>query len=62
MNESLQTIQMLYAAFEKDAQCQLLKGNKAAGARARKNALKLGKELKDFRKKSLEFDPEGKEA
>lgn len=53
---------MLYAAFEKDAQCQLLKGNKAAGARARKNALKLGKELKDFRKKSLEFDPEGKEA
>ena len=33
---------------------QLLKGNKAAGARARKSALEIGKLMKEFRKQSIE--------
>jgi len=42
------------AAFAKDADAQVEKGNKAAGARARKSALTLSKLLKDFRKVSVE--------
>ena len=42
------------AAFAKDADAQVEKGNKAAGARARKSALTLSKFLKDFRKVSVE--------
>ena len=41
-------------AFCKDADAQLLKGNKAAGTRARKSALELGKMMKEFRKVSVE--------
>lgn len=40
--------------FEKNATAQLEKGNKAAGARARKNALELMKAMKEFRKLSVE--------
>ena len=36
-------------AFVVNADAQLEKGNKAAGARARKAALALMKDLKDFR-------------
>ena len=42
------------AAFEVNAEAQVVKGNKAAGARARKAALALMKDLKEFRKVSNE--------
>ena len=42
------------AAFSKDAEAQLVKGNKAAGTRARKSALEISKLMKEFRKASLE--------
>ena len=42
------------AAFSKDAEAQLVKGNKAAGTRARKSALEIGKMMKEFRKVSIE--------
>ncbi|MDD7456498.1 MAG: histone H1 [Bacteroidales bacterium] len=40
-------------SFVVNADAQLEKGNKAAGARARKAALALMKDLKDFRKESV---------
>ncbi|MCQ2150287.1 MAG: histone H1 [Bacteroidales bacterium] len=40
-------------AFKVNAEAQVVKGNKAAGARARKAALELMKELKEFRKVSV---------
>jgi hypothetical protein len=40
--------------FQVNAAAQLNKGNKAAGARARKAALALMKDLKEFRKASVE--------
>ncbi|MCQ2156794.1 MAG: histone H1 [Bacteroidales bacterium] len=40
-------------AFKVNAEAQVVKGNKAAGARARKAALELMKELKEFRKASV---------
>ncbi len=46
-------------AFKTNAEAQIEKGNKAAGARARKAALELMKDLKEFRKLSVE---EGKKA
>ncbi|MBQ2521923.1 MAG: histone H1 [Bacteroidales bacterium] len=42
------------AEFQKNAEAQLVKGNKAAGARARKAALAIMKDLKEFRKVSVE--------
>lgn len=54
MKEKIEKINTLYEAFEKDSQMQVEKGNKAAGKRARKNALEMIKELKEFRKLSLE--------
>ena len=54
MKECFEKIQALYAAFEKDAQAQIEKNNKAAGVRARKAALELSKELKELRKLSVE--------
>ena len=42
------------AAFEANAEAQVVKGNKAAGARARKAALALMKDLTEFRKVSVE--------
>ena len=41
------------AAFQVNAEAQAVKGNKAAGARARKAALELMKDLKEFRKVSV---------
>ncbi len=41
-------------AFKVNAEAQAVKGNKAAGARARKAALELMKDLKEFRKVSVE--------
>ena len=40
--------------FVENADAQVVKGNKAAGARARKAALELMKDLKEFRKVSVE--------
>ena len=42
------------AAFEANAEAQVVKGKKAAGARVRKAALALMKDLKEFRKVSVE--------
>ncbi len=39
--------------FVENADAQVEKGNKAAGARARKAALELMKDLKEFRKVSV---------
>lgn len=39
--------------FVENADAQVVKGNKAAGARARKAALELMKDLKEFRKVSV---------
>ena len=54
MKELIEKINALYAEFEKDATAQAEKGNKAAGQRARKVSLALEKELKGFRRLSLE--------
>lgn len=56
MKELIEKINTEYQAFAKDAEAQLNKGNKAAGARARKAALALMKDLKEFRKASIEAD------
>ena len=42
------------AAFQANAEAQVVKGNKAAGARARKASLALMKDLKEFRRVSVE--------
>ncbi len=54
MKELTAKIQEAYDAFAKDANLQVEKGNKAAGARARKSALELMKLMKEFRKVSVE--------
>ena len=41
-------------AFKVNAEAQVVKGNKAAGSRARKAALELMKDLKEFRKVSVD--------
>ena len=41
------------AEFAKNAEAQVVKGNKAAGARARKAALEIMKDMKEFRKVSV---------
>lgn len=46
-------IQEQIAAFSENAALQVEKGNKAAGARARKASLELEKSLKEFRKESI---------
>ena len=54
MKELIEKIKGEMDAFCKDADAQLLKGNKAAGTRARKSALELSKMMKEFRKLSIE--------
>ncbi|MBE6247364.1 MAG: histone H1 [Bacteroidales bacterium] len=54
MKELIEKIKVEMDAFCKDADAQLVKGNKAAGTRARKSALELGKMMKEFRKVSIE--------
>ncbi len=53
MKELIEKINAQVEAFQKDAALQVEKGNKAAGARARKAALELSKLMKVFRKESL---------
>ena len=54
MKELIEKIKGEMEAFCKDADAQMLKGNKAAGTRARKSALEISKLMKEFRKVSLE--------
>ena len=54
MKKIVASINEQIALFQANAEAQLVKGNKAAGARARKAALELMKELKEFRKVSVE--------
>ena len=54
MENLVNTIKELSAAFLQDASLQATRGNKAAGLRARKNALELIGKLKEFRKVSTE--------
>lgn len=53
MEELVKKIEENYALFKENADAQVAKGNKAAGARARKAALELMKDLKEFRKVSV---------
>ncbi|HOG42172.1 MAG TPA: histone H1 [Bacteroidales bacterium] len=53
MKELLDAIKAEIEVFSKNAEAQLVKGNKAAGTRARKAALNLSKMMKDFRKVSM---------
>lgn len=54
MEKLLEQIKVELDAFVVNADAQVVKGNKAAGARARKAALQLMKDLKEFRKVSVE--------
>ena len=54
MKELVDQIKAEYDVFVKNADAQVEKGNKAAGARTRKAALNIMKLMKDFRKESVE--------
>ncbi|MDO4826476.1 MAG: histone H1 [Bacteroidia bacterium] len=54
MKELVEKIKAEIVDFQVNAEAQVEKGNKAAGARARKAALELMKDLKEFRKVSVE--------
>lgn len=54
MNELLNKANGLFAEFAKNANAQAGNGNKAAGARARKESLEIEKMMKEFRKASLD--------
>lgn len=53
MTGLLDKIKDFYIVFYENAITQSTKGNKSAGARARKKSLELEKLLKEFRKKSV---------
>ncbi|MCQ2174147.1 MAG: histone H1 [Bacteroidales bacterium] len=53
MKELVTKINANIEIFKANAEAQVVKGNKAAGARARKAALELMKDLKEFRKASV---------
>jgi len=54
MKKLVDEINALIAEFQKDAEAQVVKGNKAAGTRARKASLELAKKFKEFRQVSIE--------
>jgi len=54
MEKLVKKIEENIELFKVNADAQVTKGNKAAGARARKAALELMKDLKEFRKVSVE--------
>lgn len=54
MENLVNKIKESMALFAENADAQVVKNNKAAGARARKIALELMKDLKEFRKVSVE--------
>jgi len=53
MKELVEKINANIELFKANAEAQVAKGNKGAGARARKAALELMKDLKEFRKVSV---------
>ena len=53
MKKLVEKINAEIAEFQVNAEAQVVKGNKAAGGRARKAALALMKDLKEFRKLSV---------
>ena len=53
MKDLVKKIEANIELFKVNAEAQGVKGNKAAGARARKAALELMKDLKEFRKVSV---------
>ena len=54
MKDLVEKINAEIALFQANANLQVTKGNKAAGTRARKNALEISKLMKEFRKASVE--------
>ena len=54
MKKLVDAINAEIALFQKNAEAQLVKGNKAAGTRARKAALNISKLMKEIRKASVE--------
>jgi len=54
MENLVKEFESVYNTFLEDAKAQMVKGNKAAGTRARKASLEMEKMLKEFRKLSLE--------
>lgn len=54
MKNLLDQIKEQIDSFVKDAEANVVKGNKAAGTRARKASLELTKMFKEFRAKSIE--------
>ncbi len=54
MKNLLEKINVSIEEFTANSAAQAEKGNKAAGARARKASLELEKMMKEFRKKSIE--------
>lgn len=54
MKQLVDQINEQIAVFQKNAELQTEKGNKAAGTRARKAALEISKLMKEFRKASVE--------
>ena len=54
MKALVEQIKAEYEVFAKNAEAQVEKGNKAAGARARKASLAIEKMMKEFRKASIE--------
>ena len=54
MKELVNQIKAEYEVFVTNADAQVEKGNKAAGARARKASLAIEKMMKEFRKASIE--------
>ncbi len=53
MKDLVKKIEANMELFKVNAEAQVVKGNKAAGARARKAALEIMKDLKEFRKVSV---------
>lgn len=54
MKELLESLNALISEFTKDATQQADNGNKAAGTRARKASLAIEKQMKQFRKLSVD--------
>ncbi len=54
MKKRVEKINAEIELFQKNAEAQVVKGNKAAGTRARKAALNISKLMKEFRKVSVE--------
>ena len=53
MQNLVKQIDAQIEAFKENAEAHVVKGNKAAGARARKATLELTKLFKEFRKQSV---------